>query len=90
MLTECCIKVQNKACWIIICYFELKLKNIKKAYETVDNVRLDQMVLLHGINNNIIFPHPYYSSVYQYEAKKIKLYKVINVFWGQWPKPKNW
>ena len=24
---------------------------------------------LHGINDNVLFYHPYYSGVYQYEAK---------------------
>ena len=44
------------------------------------------MVLLPGINDNIIFPHPSYSGVYHDEAKKIDIYKVINTFFGSEPK----
>ena len=38
------------------------------------------MVLLHDINDHILIPHPYYSGVYQDEAKKQELYKEINIF----------
>ena len=41
------------------------------------------MILLHGINDNITFTHPYYLGVYQDETKKWDLYKEINNFWGE-------
>ena len=37
---------------------------------------------LHGINDNILIPHLFYSGVYQYEAKKRNLYKDKNIVLG--------
>ena len=39
-------------------------------------------MLLHGINDNILVPHLYYSGMYQDEAKKWELYKDINILGG--------
>ena len=47
-------------------------------------------MLLHGINDNIIVPRPYYWGVYQYEAKKLELHKMTGIYldWNQ--TKKNW
>ena len=37
------------------------------------------MMLLHVINGIIIFSHLYYLGMYQYDAKKIELYKGIKI-----------
>ena len=37
---------------------------------------------LHGINDNILIPHLFYSGAYQYEAKKRNLYKDKNIVLG--------
>ena len=38
------------------------------------------MVLLYGINDNIIIPHPSYLGVYQYEKKIITLTRYKYIF----------
>ena len=45
------------------------------------------MVLLHGINNNIIIPRPSYFGVYQDEAK-IRVLQGDKYFWG-WDQTKK-
>ena len=50
--------------------------------------RAGQMVLLHGINDNIIIPHPSYSGVYQDEEKMRSLIRDKYVF-GIEPNQKN-
>ena len=47
------------------------------------------MIMLHGINDNGPTPHLYYLDVYQDEAKKLELYKKINILRGLEPNPKT-
>ena len=47
------------------------------------------MMLIQGINDNILIPHLSYLGVFQDEAKKLHLYKEINVFWGLEPNPQK-
>ena len=73
LFTICSVKEQNRLCCIIISYCELKLKLIntvfvlkrEKSYETVEYINPGKMMLLHGITDNILISHPYYSRVYQ-------------------------
>ena len=61
-----------------------------KAYLTVECIRLGKMMLLRGINYNILIPHLSYFGVYQDEAQKLELYKDIDTFLGRNQTPKNW
>ena len=47
-------------------------------------------MLLHGMNDDIIIPHPYYWGVYQYEAKTIRALQNDKYIFGLEPKQKNW
>ena len=51
-------------------------------------MRPGKIVLLHGINDNIIIPHPYYSGVYEYKAKMRSLQR-DKCFFGLEPNKKN-
>ena len=42
-------------------------------------------MIICGINYNRIIPHPFYLGVYQDEANKLELYKVINNIFGLKP-----
>ena len=66
---------------VVICYCNLKLKQIEMSYQTVEDRLPGKMMLLHGINNNIIFYHLYYSGVYEGEAKIGSLQRYKYLFW---------
>ena len=44
------------------------IKNKKRPIK-IEDILSGKMILLHGINYNVLIPHPYYSSVHQDEAK---------------------
>ena len=46
-------------------------------------------MLFRGIDDNVLGPHPSNPGVYQYEAKKLELYKYINKFFWLEPNQKN-
>ena len=64
-------KETKNVCYITVCYCELKLK---------------KMMLLHGLNENIIITHLSYSGMCQYEAKMRALQR-YEYFWVVTPPP---
>ena len=76
-LIICYVKGKNKLCCIIISYCEFKIKWINIVLElkmiksdlTVEDRYTGKMIIIHGINDNILISHPSNSCVYQDEAK---------------------
>ena len=74
LLIICYVKEQNKLCCIIIPHCDIKPKCInivfvlkmRKGILKVKYIRLGKMMLLRGINDNILISHLYYLGVYQY------------------------
>ena len=54
----------------------------------VEDRRPGKIMLLHNINYNILFYHPYYSGVYQ-DGAKMRALQRDKLFWGGWKKTKK-
>ena len=77
LLIICCVTTRNKLFCINISYCEVKLKWINIVFVLKTRKHLlkfedklpGKIMLLHGINDNMLISHPSYLGVYQDESK---------------------